>query len=67
MKLVEFLQDVRRGRAGKWLAPEEKIDVLSLGSPARLTAEPEGTRQSPHTGSALAVLVPVGDLASQGS
>jgi hypothetical protein len=67
MKLAEFLQDVRRGRAGKWLAPEEKIGVLPLSSPDRLAAEPEGTHKSPHTGSALAVLVPVGDLASQGS
>ena len=67
MKLEEFLQEVRHGRAGKWVAPEEKTDVRPLRSPGRLAAEPEGIRQSPHTGSALAVLVPVRNLASQGS
>ena len=68
MKLAEFLQEIRHGRAGKWLAPEEKIDVLPFRSPGRLTAgRAEGTLQSPRTGSALAVLVPARDLASHGS
>lgn len=67
MKLTEFLQQVRHGRAGEWVAPEEKIDVRPLRSAGRLAPEPEGVRQSPHTGSALAVLVPVNDLANQGS
>ena len=67
VKLAEFLQEVRHGRAGKWLAPEEKINVLPFRSTGRLTAGPEGTRQSPRTGSALAVLVPARDLASDGS
>ena len=67
MKLAKFLQDVRHGKAGKWLSPDEKEDALPLHSPGRLAAEPEGTRQNPHSGSALAVLVPIGDLASQAS
>jgi hypothetical protein len=67
MKLAEFLQEVRHGRAGEWVAPPEKTDVRPLRSPGRLAPEPEGIRQSPHTGSALAVLVPVRNLASQGS
>jgi len=66
MKLAEFLQEVRHGRAGEWVAPE-KTDVRPLRSLGRLAPEPEGIRQSPHTGSALAVLVPVRNLASQGS
>jgi hypothetical protein len=66
MTLAEFFQNVRHGEAGKLLPPEEK-DALRVRSPGQLTAEPEGTRQNLHTGSALAVFVPVGYLTSQGS
>ena len=66
MTLAEFLEDVRHGRAGKWLSPEEK-DALPVRSPGpRVKAEVAGTRQNSHTGSALAVLVPVGNLTSRG-
>jgi hypothetical protein len=66
MRLAEFFQDVRHGKAGKWLSIDDE-DALWLRSPGRLAAEPTGTRHNPHTGSALAVFVPVGNLASLGS
>lgn len=65
MSLAEFLQEVRHGRAGEWIAPEKKLDILASRSPGRRAAWPTGPRRSPHTGSALAVLVPAGDLASR--
>jgi hypothetical protein len=64
--LAEFFQDLRHGKAGKWLSPDEK-DALRVRSPGQLAAEPARTRPNPHTGSALAAFVPVGSLASQGS
>ena len=66
MTLAEFFQDVRQGEAGKWLSPEDE-GALRVRSPGRLTDGPKGIRQNPHTGSALAVFVPVGNLASRGS
>jgi hypothetical protein len=64
--LAEFFQDVRHGKATRWLSSDEE-DEPRVRTPSRPTAELDGTRQNPYTGSALAVFVPVGNLASQGS
>jgi hypothetical protein len=61
MTLAEFFRDVRHGKAGRWLSPD---DEDALRSPYRLTAAPGGTPRNTHTGSALAVFVPVHNLAS---
>jgi uncharacterized protein YdeI (YjbR/CyaY-like superfamily) len=64
MTLAEFFQEIRHGKAGRWLSPD---DEDALRSPDQLTAALEGTHRNTNAGSALAVFVPVGDLASQGS
>jgi hypothetical protein len=64
MTLEEFLRDVRRGKAGGWLSPDDDDAQRSTGEP---TAEPEEALEDSLPGSALAVLVPADNLASQGS
>ena len=67
MKLAEFLQDVRHGKPGNGCHLTRRKRHCRSTFPGWLAAEPGGTRQNPHTGSALAVLVPDSDLASQAS
>lgn len=64
MTLEEFLQDVWHGKAGGWLSPDDEDVLRSTGE---LAAAPEGALEDSPAGSALAVFVPAGNLASQGS
>ena len=64
MTLAKFFVDVRDGKAGKWLSPDDEDAPWRLRSPSLKTAGAEGTCQNLHTGSALAVFVPVGNLTS---
>jgi hypothetical protein len=60
MTLAAFLESVRIGKSGKWLSPaDEEALVFRAAVPE---AQRLRKRQHTHTGSALAVFVPVGNL-----
>lgn len=64
MTLEEFLRDVRHGKGGRWLSPDDEDALRSTGEQP---AEPERALDDSPAGSALAVFVPADNLASQGS
>jgi hypothetical protein len=61
MTLAAFLGSVRSGKAGKWLSAADEEDILSFRA-ASPESEQLGRRQRSHTGSALSVFVPLGNL-----
>jgi hypothetical protein len=60
--LQDFLRDVRCGKAGRSLPPDDRDVQRSTGG---LSAEPEAVPDDSPAGSALAVFVPADNLASQ--
>jgi hypothetical protein len=60
IKLADFFEDVRRGKAARWLPPEADLAYTAGGLRPR---KPSG-RRDPREGSAFAVFVPTEDLAT---
>lgn len=66
MSLATFLQDVRYGKAGKWL-PNEDMDAAQSNFSSPLVGELYRGRRDSHGGSALAVFLPASSFIDEGS
>jgi hypothetical protein len=59
IKLADFFEDIRRGKAARWLSPDEADLAYSAG---RLRSRKPPERRDLHEGSAFAVFVPAENL-----
>jgi hypothetical protein len=58
--LADFFEDIRRGKAARWLSPDEADLAYTAG---RLRPRKPPERRDLHEGSAFAVFVPAENLA----